>query len=170
MGSLRLEIVGLRELRAKVRRLLGNLDEIESLWAKLSEVMVEHEMQTFASGGFGTWPPLAPVTIRDKQRLGYPPDPMIRTGTLLGSLTDPVAAGRLDQTRDPAGRFAAGGRQAFVWQTGVEYAVYHQEGPEHNPDLPVRNVIIVTPGLLAEINRAADDWLAEQARESGFAT
>jgi HK97 gp10 family phage protein len=45
-----------------------------------------------AAGGFPAWPPLAPATRAEKERLGYaPPDnPLLRTGDLRESITHTV--------------------------------------------------------------------------------
>jgi hypothetical protein len=49
------------------------------------EALREEVQAAFDSGGAAVgavWPPLAPRTLRDKLRLGYSPQPLVRTGRL----------------------------------------------------------------------------------------
>ena len=59
------------------------------------------------------WPPLAPSTLREKTRLGFPLVPLVRTGALEKSLTDRQVAARITP-------------QSMSWGTDVPYAKYHQ--------------------------------------------
>lgn len=168
---LRLEIVGLTDLKNRLGTFARELDDFDDLWDAVAEIMVEHSFETFETEGFGTWPPLKESTVREKERLGYPPEPMIRSESLLMSLTNPLTAGEFGQGRSTLGTFTA---KTFSWGTDVEnergqtYAEYHQEGPLHNMGLPVRNVIMVTPVLELRIEQAMEDFVEEKLREAGL--
>lgn len=54
------------------------------------------QLEWFESRGGGTWPPLAPSTLRQKLRRGFPPDPMVRTGRLRDAVSDPLGRGAGD--------------------------------------------------------------------------
>lgn len=161
----RLELLYANEVKAMLAEFVDNIADYVPLWDDVSEIMVEHEGELFATEGFGLWPPLAPKTVEYKERHGFPLDPMIRTGILLESLTDPTQAARVEQGRSTLGTFTA---NAFSWGTEVEYAGYHVDGPDHNPDLPIRDLIIVTPGLESRIQRAAEEFADEAARRAGL--
>lgn len=174
--SLRLRIVGVKEMRAKLIKLDESLRDEEELWDRIAEIMVEVEQTLFATEGATAsppWPPLQESTIAKKMRQGlpFPEMPMIATGALMESLTTSEAL-EISQGRSTLGTFTTAD---FTWGTAVEnergetYAEFHQEGLDHNPNLPVRNVINVTPELLARINRACDDFLDDAVREAGMA-
>ena len=130
--------------------------------------MVEETAELFATEGdtaVPPWAPLAPSTVAKKMRMGLPLEPMIETGALLESLLDKDGASRVNQGRSTLGTFT---QKTFTWGTDVSYAAYHQEGPEHNPHLPVRNVINVTPALVMRIHEAAEDWMRDMVREAGI--
>jgi hypothetical protein len=168
---LRLEILGLADVRERLGVFARELDDFGDLWDAISEIMVEHSFETFDSEGFGTWEPLKPATVAEKERQGYPPEPMIRTESLLLSLTDPFQAAEVGQGRSSLGTFTA---KTFSWGTEVDnergetYAEFHQEGPLHNTRLPVRNVIMVTPVLELKVEQAMEDFVEEKLREAGL--
>lgn len=170
--SLRLKVVGVKELRARLQQAKENLQDWSELWDRITSLMIEVEEELWLSEGataVPSWPPLADSTIKKKMRAGLPLDPMVETGALRESLTSPFA-GEVGQGRSTLGTFT---ENVFSWGTevrnrrGQEYAQYHQEGPGHNPKLPVRNVVNVTPDLLARVNRVAQDWAEDALREAG---
>lgn len=169
-GGVRGSIASLREVRARLEAFALKVRDFTPLWQSLTEIMIDHEREWFDTEGNGTWAPLAPSTLEWKEAHGFPPDPMIRTGALFDSLTSPVAAG-FEQGRSTLGTFT---EKTFSWGTdvtnrrGQPYPVYHQDGPEHNPALPVRNVIEVTPALEARVHEAMDDFIRDAAREAGI--
>lgn len=173
MGGIRLTISGLEQSRAKLKRLKQNLDDFEGLWDRIADVMIRHEEELFATEGATAepvWPPLAESTIAYKVAHGFPIDAMVRTERLKESLTSPEA-GEVSQGRDSLGMFTA---NVFSWGTDVEYAGYHVDpkyAPEHTDITrpPIRNLVTVTPDLVVEVNRAAEDWLDDAVREAGIA-
>ena len=87
------DIDRLREQLAARRAALARLDEpVQRSLAVLRETIAG----AFDSEGMSlgaAWPPLAPRTLREKLRLGYPAQPLVRTGLLRSgweaSLTGP---------------------------------------------------------------------------------
>lgn len=149
--ALRLEVAGIGAVQRSLRDLRDELDNFESLWADYALVMVQTEEDWFASNGGGTWPPLAPSTVRDKVSHGWPVDTLIRTGNLLESLTNPGVAMEIGQGRSTIGTFT---RKSMTWGTSVtdergrEYAHYHQhsdpvtgEPYDYGTEPPERQVI-----------------------------
>jgi phage gpG-like protein len=173
MGGIRLQVTGIKELRTKLKRLRDNLNDYEELWDRVAEIMIEHEETLFSTEGATAsppWPPLAPSTVAYKVSQGFPIDAMVRTGALKESLTSPLA-GEVGQGRDSLGQFTS---NVFSWGTDIPYAGYHVDpryAPEHtDPDNPpIRNLVTVTPDLLAKINRAAEEWLEDARKEAGIA-
>lgn len=176
-GLLRLKIVGVKEVRSKLEKMQVALRDFDELWDRVAEMMIDIEEELFSSEGataIPVWPPLAESTIEKKTRMGlpFPEMPMVATGKLWESLTS-HEAGELGQGRSTLGTFT---ENVFSWGTDVEnergqtYAEFHQDGPHHNPQLPVRNVINVTPELLARLDRVVEDWLDDALKEAGFGT
>lgn len=102
-------------IEAQTGRFRQALQDFSGLWVRFAKTMAAIEVERFATAGHGEWPPLAPATLIEKERLGFPPDPLIRTGDLVESLTDAARAARMDP-------------QSMSWGTDVPYAQYHQEG------------------------------------------
>src|SRR5215475_9448367 len=78
----------------------------------------------FRSRGQGTWPQLADVTKDDKMRLGYPSDPLVRTGYMGASLT--MRSGR--------GTVRVATQNQMRFGTRVFYANFHRYGTGHMPE------------------------------------
>lgn len=111
-------------IQRQVGEFRRELEDLDPLWDRFSEVLPDIFGRWFASHGDGEWPPLAESTIEQKSRLGYPPDPLVRTGHLLDTLRDPNAA--VERSPDQ-----------MSWGSEAEYAGYHQEGD----GVPQRQVI-----------------------------
>jgi phage gpG-like protein len=101
------------------------LRNLEPLWDRFEPILAQVEEEQFSTHGQGAWPPLAQSTLEQKSRHGWPSDPLVRTGSLKESLTNPGAAGDKGPMR-------------FSYGTDVEYARYHQEG---TTKMPQRQVI-----------------------------
>ncbi len=101
------------------------LRDLRPLWDRFEPIMSELERRQFDTQGEGAWPGLAESTLRQKAAHGYPPDPLVRTGALKDSLTDP-------------GRAFTRGAMSAEWGTNVPYAHYHQDG---TTKMPQRQVI-----------------------------
>lgn len=113
------------------RRLLRFQDHAADMTVPLTALAADfHDLETrqFASeggSGSGGWAPLAPATVRDRIRHGFPGDHPIlhRTGALEASLTDPHAAGAVERVAPDS---------LFVG-TNVSYARFHQTGTRRMP-------------------------------------
>ena len=74
------------------------------------------------------WPPLAPSTLAEKRRKGYPATPLIRTGRLFQAATQPGAPGNIFNV----GPFSV----EFGVSASVEYATYLYFGTFRIPARP----------------------------------
>lgn len=178
--ALRLEVTGVTALKDRLRELGLSLDDMGRLWGDIAAVMVSTEEEWFASTGQGSWPPLARTTVREKLRMGAPPDPLIRTGALFESLTDPAQAMQIGQGRSTLGTFTG---NAMTWGTSVtdergrEYAHYHQhshdvtgEPLDYGLRPPERQVIPWPLPITTKegIQQAANDFVDDAIRRSGL--
>lgn len=182
---LRLEARGIRDLKSKLRALGVNLSDMEGLWEKYGVIMADTEAAWFDSAGDGSWPPLANYTLRHKRRLmdrgaAISTDPLIRTGQLFESLTDPAQAMDVSQGHSTIGTFT---RNAMTWGTdvkdarGKEYAHYHQnvdpvtgEPASYPPDPPMRQPIPWPLPIETEtkFDAADEEWVREMIEKSGL--
>jgi phage gpG-like protein len=103
------------------------LDNLEPLWDRFEHELSQIETERWDTRGYGGWAPLAESTVAQKAAHGFPLDPLIRTGELRDSLTDPNRAG--DK-----------GPKQFSYGTDVPYAEYHQEGTDRMPSRPVLEI------------------------------
>jgi phage gpG-like protein len=74
-----------------VDTLSERVQNLEPVWRQIAKDLMELEEQIFATQGSvigRPWAPLSPKTIRQKQRKGFPLEPLVRTGRLRASLTD----------------------------------------------------------------------------------
>lgn len=130
--------------------------DFTELWERFADVLGDVERERFATAGFGEWPPLAPSTIREKTRLGFPLIPLVRTGTLERSLTSRETAARLTP-------------QSMSWGTDVPYAKYHQgfrddAGAPTDPGRPpVRKVIDIRVEDRRRLEASMVGWINEIA-------
>jgi hypothetical protein len=171
--SYRVDLVYLSEVKAALERAQVNIEDFGELWDRIGMTMADHVQETFDTDGFGFWDPLNMLTVAQKYRLGvaFPEDPMIRTGNLLASLTNPEEAGEVSQGFSTIGTFTG---KAYSYGTdvvndrGQTYAQFHADHPDHNPNLPLRDPIMVTPKLLEEIEEDSKDFLRDAFREAGI--
>lgn len=122
--------------------------DLTSLWERFARTMSSIEQERFSSRGYGEWPALAASTLAQKAAHGFPLDPLVRTGALRDSLTDPGTAGK---DRGP---------QHFSWGTDVEYAEYHQDGTDK---MPQRKVLEIRVEDRQRLERDQVSWLNETA-------
>ena len=74
-----------------VDTLSERVQNLEPVWRQIAKDLMELEAEIFATQGAAIgqpWAPLSPKTVRQKQRKGFPLDPLVRTGRLRASLTD----------------------------------------------------------------------------------
>lgn len=171
---LRLDMVGIRGVRERLRRFGDLLDDFGPLWDRYSVIMAEVEAEWFVTKGKGTWPPLAASTLKQKATSAYksrglrgpfPLDPLIATGKLFRELTSKQAGG-VSQGRSTLGTFT---EKTFHWGTDDPVAEYHMDGRLSPNFMPRRPPIEwpPSPATMARFERANDEFLEEVARESG---
>lgn len=134
------------------------LRDFTGLWERFSRTMTKIELDGFATEGHGEWPPLAESTLLDKERHGFPPFPLIRTGELYQSLTEPQRAASIAPW-------------SMTWGSDVDYAVYHQGfRPDGTPTDPGRPPVRKPLDLSVEDRRMLETdmvaWLNEVAAET----
>jgi phage gpG-like protein len=144
----------LGRLEETFTRLLGGVEDLTPLWEAFWPILSHAEQDRFDSEGFGEWPPLAESTIREKERLGYPDTPLLRTGDLRDSLIDPAQA-----VHDATAR-------SFTWGSDVDYAVYHQDGGSVEGRPPQRTVLDISVDIRQELEGALLGFMEELYRSS----
>jgi phage gpG-like protein len=122
------------EVTRRFRRYGRHLGTWRSLWRGIGADLARAQRAWWASKGEGSWPPLKPATVREKQRLGYGRRPMlVRTGELRRAMTQ--------QRRFVAAR--SGDVLLVQIPPEVAYGRFHQTGaPRAN--LPRRRVLLPT--------------------------
>lgn len=108
----------------------------------VARIIYQHEQDWLDSHGGGTWAPLAPGTIRQKEREGWPHPTwtLYRSGAMYRSLTS------------PHGPYSIFSVQEDELRIGVDWPVaqYHHEGKGR---LPQRKLIVFTPALVSRIRK-----------------
>lgn len=146
-------------IEAQTGAFQARLEDLMPLWDRFVPVLAGIEREQFATEGHGDWPPLAASTVAEKERHGFPPDPLIRTGALVESLTDAGQAARLDPHQ-------------MSYGTDVDYAIYHQGyrdtgGDPTDPGRPpVRKVIDITVSDRRRLEAEMVGWINEVAAET----
>lgn len=134
MFSLRMEILGTRELDFAIQGLQKRVSDFRPLWPRLAEVFHEQEQVQFTAlgaGPSGEWTPLSSRYASWKSR-HYPGQPtLVRTGKLRSSLLADSADSILDMSQQARMRIG----------TSVPYALFHQLGGGR---LPRRKVVDLT--------------------------
>jgi phage gpG-like protein len=126
------------------------LQDLHPLWERFIPLMEQFETERFSSDGFGEWEPLAESTLRQKEAHGYPLDPLVRTGALLASLTDPGQAADVSDDR-------------MTWGTDVDYAHFHQDGGTTPGRPPQRKVLDISVSQRRELQQAVIQYVNEAA-------
>lgn len=124
--------------------------DFTGLWERFADTIEEVEHERFVTEGFGEWPPLAPSTVREKTRLGFPLTPLVRHGNLERSLTKREEAMRLTP-------------QSMSWGTDVEYAHYHQDGGSTPGRPPQRKVLDIRVEDRRRLEASMVSWINEVA-------
>lgn len=137
----------LQEMKTRAQNLIPAWNELLDWWAKQNRAHFATRGERWRT----PWAPLAESTIAEKTRLGYPLDPLVRTGQMRSHLTGrPLGFERLSQTSVTAG-------------TRLQRAVFHQRGTRHMPRRPLVNAAQVTREQAA--TAAVRSWIV-----SGHAT
>ena len=120
----------------RLKSLISKAKDFSAVYKEIAKSFYQFQERQFRSGGaeIGGWKPLAKSTLRQKFRLGYPPDILVRTGRLMRSL----ASKTTDTIEEITSRDLRIG-------TGIPYAIYHQKGTKK---MPARPLIALTQKLL----------------------
>ncbi|MBC8092166.1 MAG: hypothetical protein H7Y15_09565 [Pseudonocardia sp.] len=106
-------------LRERVEGMRTRAQDASPDWEVVLDWFADRNFAQFLSRGaeYRTpWTPLAPSTVAQKRRLGFPRDPLVRTARLVHSITlRPLAVERI-------------GPREFEAGTDVAYARFHQGG------------------------------------------
>ena len=143
---------GVSDQVRRVRRLRNNMKTVERVWPKVGRYISREVAKQFRTRGvnFGTpWKPLAPSTVAEKRRLGFPRAPLVRSGRLKREFT-----GRpLDIERYQGNRaFFGSNNPVALWQ----HKGTRRNGRRH---IPPRTIIKTTPKMRREIKKMFEDHL-----------
>lgn len=126
---------GWREARRRIVEMKLRAEDLIPAWEALLDWWARENRKHFESRGQRwrtPWPPLADSTITEKLRLGFPIDPLVRTGRMRSHLVSrPLGFERLSQTSVTVG-------------TRLERAVFHQRGTRRMPRRQLVNAGQVT--------------------------
>jgi len=143
---LNVKVTGIPAVRRNLRRMADTALDASSPLLACDEILAAEAEASFARQGPG-WEPLAPATVDDRVRRGYPPAPILtRSGRLRRSYAG-GAEHRLHATHD-----------TLEFGSDVDYAAFHQTGTRA---MPARRVHISEVGK-REVVRVIQRWLVEE--------
>lgn len=126
---------------------LSDSQQVRRVLSSMGDAVLDAMTLNIATAGHGSWPPLAPSTIAEKQRHGYPLEPLIRTWRLSQSLNE----GGMDNVFDLTDTTVEVG-------TSTPYAIYHTgAGPRQH--LPERDFSALMPSDWDTVQSTFDTWL-----------
>lgn len=160
--ALVIDATALRALVGGIEANFGNAAGEMFLRSRVVPYLKEEVASTFTRGtGRSTsWPPLAQSTLEEKRRLGYPEDPLIRTGEMMSQVWQfqgsvwPIPGGVELIYPDP--------REA----EGIRRYIGHQLGAPHggrNPNLPARPMVELAEKDEAAILALATEYFTMRA-------
>jgi phage gpG-like protein len=133
----------LHDMRIRVQDVRPAWDVVLTWWA-------ERNVTNFRNAGKrwqAAWRPLAPTTLAEKLRLGYPPNILVRSGDLRTSLTmRPLGVEQLRPHDVEAG-------------TNVPYADFHQRGTKRMPQRKLVNARAVQQEGV--VTNALINWIVD---------
>lgn len=144
------------ELRHRVRGMRERAQDVTPAWDALLDWFAEQERRQWAGRGArwrDPWAPLAPSTLAEKHRLGYPLNPLVRTTRLRTSLTQrPFGVEHMTPHAVTAG-------------TRVTYAKFHQTGTRFMP----RRILFSPERIRREevATRTIANWIIHGRAETG---
>lgn len=122
------DVAAFTNLVRGVREMHDRAQDVSPAWHALLDWFAEQNFAQWLTRGQRwrtPWQPLAPKTLAEKFRLGFPLDPEIRTGDLVASLVArPLGFENVTPTSVSAG-------------TNVDYAPYQQYGTDTIPARPL---------------------------------
>jgi phage gpG-like protein len=129
-----------------IRGLANNATDLTPLWPKVGAYLSRMTRTQFATRGRRSgkpWKPLAPSTRREKERMGWPRSPLVRTGQLRQAYVGRPM--EIEVYRKSTARFGSDLDKAR-WQ---HYGTY-RNGKRH---IPPRKIVVFTAG---DIDHIAD--------------
>jgi hypothetical protein len=115
---------GFDAARRRMQAMRERTENVSPAWDALLTWWAARNVTNFRNKGLrwkNPWKPLAPSTLAEKLRLGYPPDILVRTGMMRRSLTErPLGIERIRPHEVEAG-------------TAARPAAYHQSGTRRMP-------------------------------------
>lgn len=118
------ELEGFERTRARLQAMRARAGNLIPAWEAFATWWSRENREHWRSRGTrwdSGWAPLAPYTLWDKARRGYPPDTLVRTGALRRDLTvRPLALESFSQKSMAVG-------------TRRRYAKFHQRGTSRMP-------------------------------------
>lgn len=143
----------LRRIRERLEGMQARSKDAAPAWEAVLQWFADRNFQQFLSRGaeYGTrWAPLKPETIAEKARLGYPHDPLIRTGNLVHSITlRPLGIEQI------SAREMTGG-------TDVGYAPYQHRGTDRIPARPLFSATEIKASKA--VTHAIANWIIDGVR------
>lgn len=138
----------LRDMRKRAANVSPAWEALLTWWADRNVTHFRNQGKRWKT----PWKQLADVTLAEKLRLGYPPDILVRTGTLRTSLTTrPLGLERIRPHDVEAG-------------SNVPYARYHQDGTKRMPARKLINATQVRREGVA--TRALINWIVAGRRST----
>lgn len=144
--GLTVEHRGFREVKRRLRQLGLNSQNLIPVWPHVGNYIARAEREVFATRGLRlgkAWKPLAPRTLAEKARAGWPRAPLVRTGRLKFSLSGRPMA--IEIYRPKTATFGTD-LDVAVWQDKGT----HRHGRRH---IPPRKLIGLTEEDRREIVR-----------------
>ena len=85
--SMSISVTGIPQAIQEVQRASASIEGRghQEFLRKIIVPELEKEFARCFEGGHKDWPPLKPATLREKERLGYPATPLVRTGRYRGA-------------------------------------------------------------------------------------
>ncbi|HEY7195517.1 MAG TPA: phage virion morphogenesis protein [Gemmatimonadales bacterium] len=131
-------VLGLERVEARLAAIIARTQDFRPVWPDVVKAFQAITTKAFATEGasteFGAWTPLAPATLKERERLGFGAGPILeRTGALRRALTLGEGA---DVVMEPQ-------RMQYVLSPNVSYFAYHQS-TEPRKRLPRRPPVSLT--------------------------
>ena len=157
MFVLEFNVDGDVQLSRAFSRFADHIKDMRPAFEEIVKLFYQMESQQFESEGAhgsGGWAPLAPSTLEQKLRMGYPSKMLVRSGKLMLSLTG-QASGSVVEVRPLM--LAVG--------TSIPYGVFHQRG---TAKMPARPLIQLSEDDKTKWHKTIHKYIVEKAKEDGL--
>ena len=134
----------LRKISKELAALAGNAADLTPVWPKVGAYLSRVTRTQFATRGRRggkPWKPLAPSTRREKERMGWPRSPLVRTMELRNAYVGRPM--EIEVYRPLSARFGSKLMKA-IWQ---HYGIYRNG----RPHIPARKIVVLTGDDVAHI-------------------